>query len=175
MRALVSALVAVVVALGVASPAHAVSLAATLVSETQEAKNDVFSFRATQNELLASYVQKYGSRFSAAESQALTDAQAAADRSLRNLQQATARTDRLAQAGAPKARVHKAATAAQRSYERAVAAAEATSASLEPVLRNRLSLGEAFSAYRDYSGALSDFEDIGIQLDAIAKRTKPRR
>jgi hypothetical protein len=175
MRALLSALCAVVVALGVASPAQAASPTATLVSDTQEARNDVTSFRATQNQLLASYLQKYGSRFTAAESQALTDAQVAADRSLRNLQQATTRTDRLARSGASKARVHKAAIAAQRSYERAVAAAEATSASLEPVLRNRLSLGEAFSAYRDYSGALSDFEDIGTQLDVIAKRTTPRR
>ena len=56
MRALFSALFAVVVALGLVAPANAIGPAATLVSDTQEAKNDVATFRTTQNQLLNSYV-----------------------------------------------------------------------------------------------------------------------
>jgi hypothetical protein len=175
MRALFSALFAVVVGLSLVSPVNAISPATTLVSDTQEAKNDVATFSTTQNQLLNSYVQKYGSRFTPTESAALTDAQTKADRSLLALQRATAMTDRLAKAGAAKSRIHTAAKNAQRSYERAVTAATDTQASLEPILRNRLSLTEAFSAYRDYSGALGNFEDLGAQLDAIAERTKPGR
>ena len=175
MRALFSALFAVVVASGLVAPANAISPAATLMSDTQEAKNDVATFRTTQNQLLNSYVQKYSSRFTPSESAALTNAQTKADRSLLALQRATAKTDRLANAGASKSSIHEAAKEAQRSYERAVTAATDTQASLEPILRNRLSLGEAFSAYRDYSGALANFEDIGAQLEAIAERTKPGR
>ncbi|MDP4803878.1 MAG: hypothetical protein NWR45_02875 [Candidatus Nanopelagicales bacterium] len=175
MRALFLALFAVVVALGLVAPANAIGPAATLVSDTQEAKNDVATFRTTQNQLLNSYVQKYSSRFTPTESAAFTNAQTKADRSLLALQRATAKTDRLAQAGASKSRINKAAKDAQRSYERAVTAATDTQTSLEPILRNRLSLGEAFSAYRDYSGAMGNFEDIGAQLDAIAERTKPGR
>lgn len=175
MRALFSTLFAAVVALGLVAPANAFSPAATLVSDTQEAKNDVATFRTAQNQLLTSYVQKYSSRFTPTESAAMTGARAKADSGLLALQRATAKTDRLAKAGASKSRIHKAAQDAQRSYERAVTAATDTQTSLEPILRNRLSLGEAFSAYRDYSGALGNFEEIGAQLDAIAERTKPRR
>lgn len=171
--------------LGFATPATALNSSspvisslpsnATLVSQTEKVRLDVADFRVAQNALLGSYVSKFGSRFSPTESAALAQAQSDADRSLLNLQRAAVKTDRLAVAGASTTRVHRAATEAQRSYLRAVAAAENTSTSLEPVLRNRLSLGEAFSAYRDYSGALSNFADIGAQLDVIADRTKPRR
>lgn len=176
----IAPLLAVVIAAGFAAPAGAVTAgavpaSATLVSQTEKARADVAAFRTEQKALLNTYVSTYGSRFTPTESAAIRQAQKDADRSLLTLQRATAKVDRLADAGASKARVHRAATEAQRAYLRAVTAAERTQTSLEPVLRNRLSLAEAFSAYRDYAGALGDFEDIGAQIDAIADRTTPRR
>ncbi len=135
---------------------------------------DIASFRATNAALMNSYMETYGSRFTAQERRTFTQAKAKADLSLRAVQRDTSKVDRLSKSGASTARLYNASLAAQRSYSMAYAEAEATQQTLEPILRNRLSLFEALGAYRDYSQALSEFTEIGNRINEIADRyTRP--
>jgi hypothetical protein len=135
---------------------------------------DIAGFRAINGNLMNSYLATYGSRFTAQERSAFTQAKAQADQSLLSLQRATSVIDRLSTSGASKSRLSKASLAAQRSYAKAYAEAETTQQTLEPILRNRLSLFEALNAYRDYSQAMSDFTAIGDSINEIADRyTQP--
>ncbi len=135
---------------------------------------EIADFRATNGNLMNSYLATYGTRFTAQERSAFTQAKSRADQSLLSLQRATSVIDRLSTSGASKSRLSKASLAAQRSYARAYAEAETTQQSLEPILRNRLSLLESLNAYRDYSQAMSDFTVIGDSINEIADRyTQP--
>lgn len=135
---------------------------------------DIASFRATNAALMNSYIDIYGSRFTAQEKLTFTQAKAQANLSLLELHRATSKVDRLSKSGAPKERLYNASLAAQRSYAKAYTQAETTQQALDPILRNRLSLFEALGAYRDYSQALSEFTEIGDQINEIADRyTQP--
>jgi hypothetical protein len=169
------AFLAIFISLGlvVSGPAIATPTPSSSVTPALVA-TDISDFRATNGALMNSYIETYGSRFTAQEKLTFTQAKAKADLSLRALQRATSKIDRLSKSGASTARLYNASLAAQRSYSTAYSEAEATQKTLDPILRNRLSLFEALGAYRDYSQALSEFTEIGDQINEIADRyTQP--
>ncbi len=130
----------------------------------------VADFRADQNSLIDSYVRTYGSRFTSTERAEITKAQRQANQSLLSLQRSLSKVDRLSKAGASKKKINAATITAQRAYERAQASAETTQKSLEPILRNRLSLFESLSAYRDYSDSMARFTEIGTKINEMVSR-----
>jgi len=170
-RLLVPALLALVitVVMSLVSPSAASASQIQKPSPAQLA-TQVADFRSDQNSLIDSYVRTYGSRFTSTERAEFTKAQRQANQSLLSLQRSLSKVDRLSKTGASKKKVNAATISAQRAYERALTSAEATQQSLEPILRNRLSLFESLSAYRDYSDSMARFTEIGTKINEMVSR-----
>jgi hypothetical protein len=130
----------------------------------------VADFRADQNRLIDSYVRTYGSRFTSTERTEITKAQRQANQSLLSLHRSLSKVSRLSRTGASKKKINAATITAQRAYKRAQTSAETTQQSLEPILRNRLSLFESLAAYRDYSDSMARFTEIGTKINEMVSR-----
>jgi hypothetical protein len=168
---LAPSLLALVIAF-VMSPGSPSAASASQIQKTSPAQlaTQVADFRADQNILIDSYLRKYGPRFTSTERAEITKAQRQANQSLLSLQRSLSKVDRLSRTGATKMKINAATITAQRAYEGAQTSAETTQQSLEPILRNRLSLFESLTAYRDYSDSMARFTEIGTKINEMVSR-----
>ena len=143
--------------------------AADTVASARAAATEAHAFRQDINAQLARDLATYRARLSPAERLRMRDLARTVDRDLRQLQQATASTARLAARSGVRAKAHRAAQAAVARFDAGYAKALDELAALQPMLLPRLSIFEALRAKSDLDTQLARYAALGEQIRAVER------
>ena len=165
MRRLLALLLVAALGLVAAPGASAADAAAPARAAAAEAR----AFRQAINTQLARELATYRSRLTPAERTRMSDLARTVDRDLRQLQQATAATARLAARPGSRAKAHRAARAAVTRFDAGYAKALGELADLQPMLLPRLSIFEALRAKSDLDTQLARYAALGEQIRAVER------